>query len=621
MSSIGEPSTSSFALSSSPLPSTAQYASTSTVDSQRHDVRATFAWASVPNMTTCASATISWDYSGPEQPLLVKVYPGGNMSFSANATAQSYTVPTVQLIPGEYTMSISNSPNLEYPNRHAQFFVYGTDTSCFPPARRSTSTDTTITSSTTNGALIGGVAVGIGGAVTLLAVGFYFRFAAMRLFRRWRSKPEVDPEVPGHEGQWDIHHSRNVSDVSHSQDSQRRLLDSESIARTPEMRTNALPASQVTILRLEPNRRPPSTLDAGTAPLRVTKRPRPLPRLEPNRRKPSIATTAALDMPSSSDRPSAPPPPAVVPTPKVDLEAEFKPISRPTPIVTTPLLKVPKPPRRSLIRHSGISGITSASTALSDMSLLKPGPNGPVQVDFPVELQRAHALAKLDAIMDHPPLLTATPPPPSRTPSPSQSSAVTIPAPAQVPSGDRSPTDPTPRSPLSPFLKRMSAQQPLSRSGSGRSRYATRKPVPPIDRSATPAPSDILSSIIWTRPSSPASTYVWNERGSPVPSSSTSQMYRTRDSVWSGSLTGSDVTWARPIEDWEREQMRVLAVANPDPDDGETARNENAGPFGVGNGSFGRRGPVVRHQSFGDMKAMKAMVPDVPPIPERQAAQ
>ena len=572
-------------------------------------------------MTACAPAAVNWTYSGPERPLLFQISPGENVSFSVDATAQKYTLSTVQLTPGEYTMSVSRSSDPEYDRPHVQFFVFGTDTSCLPLAKRSEPAETA-TSSSTNGALVGGIAVGVGGAVTLLAVGFYFRFAVMRLFRRWGSNSGgADPEVPNHDSQWGIHHSRNISDVSHSHDSQHRLLYSESVIGTPEMRTRALPSSQVTVPRLEPNRRPPSTtLEVGTAPLRIVKRP--LPRLEPNRRKPSIATTAALDLPTLSDEPepSASPPPGVVSAPKVDLEAEFKPICRPPPIAVAPLLKVPKPPRRSLVRHSGISGITSASTALSDMPLLHAGPHGPISVEFPVELQRSHALAKLDAIMDHPPLPTSTPPPPSRSPSPSQSSLETAGPLAEAPqaTGARSPIAPIPRSPLSPFLQRMS-MQPLSRSGSGRSRYTVRKPVPPIDPSATPAPSDVGSSIMWAQRSSYGSMY---GPSSPVPSSSTSQMYRTRDSVWSASLTGSDWTWTRPMQDWEKEQMRrTLAVANPDPDDAETTRSRAASLVGVGNGNSGPRTSVVRHQSFGDMKAMNTVVPDVPPMPPRQRTQ
>ena len=87
-------------------------------------------------------------------------------------------------------------------------------------------------------------------------------------------------------------------------------------------------------------------------------------------------------------------------------------------------------------------------------------------------------------------------------------------------------------------------------------------------------------------------------------------------------MTGSDWTWTRPMQDWEKEQMRrTLAVANPDPDDAETTRSRAASLVGVGVGGSGPRGSVVRHQSFGDMKAMKAVAPDVPPVPERQCTR
>ncbi|KAI0690994.1 hypothetical protein C8T65DRAFT_763728 [Cerioporus squamosus] len=523
MSPVGELPTSSLDSASSPLPSDA---STSAANPHRRGANATFAWAKVPNMTACAPATVSWIYSGPEQELLVSIYPGHNpLSISVNATAQTHTILAVQLTPGEYTITASGPQDLEYGSHQTRFLVNGTNTSCLPPAKRShgitTRTTTTDVTSTNNGALVAGIAVGVGGAVTLLAVGFYFRFAVMRLFRRCdrHSKArEADPQVPGYEGPWNPLHSRNISDV--------------------------------------------------------------------------------------------------------DLESEFKPISQPVPIAVAPILKTPKPPRRSTLRQSGTSAFTSASTALSDMPLLKSGPHGPVQV----ELQRAFALATLDAIMDHPPLPTATPPPPSRTPSPSPSSLMTVtPAPQMSQTSRRSPTSPTPRSPLSPAFYRMSTQQPLSRTGSGRSRIVTRKPVPPIDPSATPAPSDVASSIIWTRRSSYASTYAWNGRGSPVPSSSTSQMYRTRDSAWSGSLTGSEWTWTRPVEEWEREQMRALAAVNAEiATDAETGRSGRASPSGVGNGTSGlgaRGGAMRRNQSFGDMKAMKAVIPDLPPVPDCNVTQ
>ena len=76
------------------------------------------------------------------------------------------------------------------------------------------------------------------------------------------------------------------------------------------------------------------------------------------------------------------------------------------------------------------------------------------------------------------------------------------------------------------------------------------------------------------------------------------------------------------MQDWEKEQMRrTLAVANPDPDDAETTRSRAASLVGVGNGNSGPRTSVVRHQSFGDMKAMNTVVPDVPPMPPRQRTQ
>ena len=106
-----------------------------------------------------------------------------------------------------------------------------------------------------------------------------------------------------------------------------------------------------------------------------------------------------------------------------------------------------------------------------------------------------------------------------------------------------------------------------------------------------------------------------------MPSSSTSRMYVPRDSVnseWTA-------TWSRPLEDWEREQVRVLSnpLANasviaevlektvPLP---ESSRRYVGAGGGVG--GEGRRGlQVVRHQSMGEMKAMRSVIPNVPPLP------
>ncbi|KAI0765411.1 hypothetical protein C8Q74DRAFT_1371216 [Fomes fomentarius] len=606
---------------------------------------ATFTWANVPNMTSCGPATVRWTYTGPQQELAISAYPSSNLSLLVDAALQNYTIPAVRLAPGEYIMTVAGegeqSGDIVIHRRHAPFTVQGSDTSCLERHISPRDETTSSGSSSKKAAMFGGIAVGIGGFFALLTAGFYFRWGA--ICKRLQKKKDKDSrDLPTrYEGQWDNIPSQNTSIAGSVSD--HHLLPPPTVA-IAEMRMSS--SSQTTLPRLEPNRRPPSTFPGlGAEPLA------PPRRLEPNRRKPSLANvrddTAAptFELLYSSTSP----------VPKVDLEAEFKPIPRPPPPIPAPiLLSTPKPPRRHTARQSATSAFTSASTTLSEMPLLKPGVRTPAQI----EMQRALALMKLDSVMDRPPpvpprppLPTATPPPPSptvssiatirrsATPPPSPTGTATkFSARARPPSptmtaaprasthARSAPTSPSVRSPTDPRVQALQvlaskSSGSLSRSGSTRTNGSSRprrKPVPPLD------PSDAASvgvSEMWSpRRSSFDSTRTWTGRGSPVPSSSTSQMYRIRESAW------SEWTWTRPMEDWEREQLKVLASVITAESESEGARMGMPVPGsppegrGAGVGVVPVSPPVpmskamrsLRHQSFGEMKAMRTVVPDAP---------
>lgn len=615
---------------------------------------ATFTWANVPNMTSCGPATVRWTYTGPQQELAISAYPSSNLSLLVDATLRNYTIPVVRLAPGEYIMTVAvdgeQSGDIDIHRRHAPFTVQGSDTSCLERHISPRDETTPSGSSSKKAAMFGGIAVGVGGFFALLTAGFYFRWGAIckRLHKR---KDKDSRDLPTrYEGQWDNIPSQNTSFAGSVSD--HHLLPPRPV-ETSEMRMSS--SSQTALPRLEPNRRPPSTFHRhGTIPAEPLAPPR---RLEPNRRKPSLANVVGeLARPRETTPPlppsnsSTPPPP---PVPKIDLEAEFKPIPRPPPPIPAPiLLSTPKPPRRHTSRQSATSAFTSASTTLSEMPLLKPGVRTPAQI----EMQRALALMKLDSVKDRPPpvpprppLPTAKPPPPSptvsstatvrrsSTPPPSPTGAATMfsarpPSPAMTAKPRAStyarsaPSSPSVRSPTDPRVQALQVlasknSGSLSRSGSTRTNGSSRprrKPVPPLD------PSDAASvgaSEMWSpRRSSFDSTRTWTGRGSPVPSSSTSQMYRIRESAW------SEWTWTRPMEDWEREQLKVLATVITAESESEGARMGMPvpGSFPEGRGAGVGVVPVsptipkskatrsLRHQSFGEMKAMRTVVPDAP---------
>ena len=150
----------------------------------------------------------------------------------------------------------------------------------------------------------------------------------------------------------------------------------------------------------------------------------------------------------------------------------------------------------------------------------------------------------------------------------------------------------------------------IGESASASSSSTADAPVPPLD------PSDGASETWSARRASFESAQTWTGgRGSPVPSSTTSQMYRIRESAW------SEWTWTRPMENWEREQLRVLAsviavdgdsepaVPLPGSPPAEQRAPEVVSPKGA------RAIRSLRHQSFGEMKAMRTVIPDAPAGP------
>ncbi|KAI0747154.1 hypothetical protein C8Q80DRAFT_825022 [Daedaleopsis nitida] len=641
------------------------------MSSQHTLTSATFAWANVPNMTTCGPATISWVYTGPSQGLMLGTESSPNLSFAVNATLQSYTVPAVRLSPGEYIMTvITTDESMDIPNRTAPFFVDGSNTSCLVAQSVSSRDNSSYTdgtepsssssSSSKKAAMFGGIAVGIGGFVALVASGFYFRWDTVwKRFRR-RSK-EKRPEAPGYDVRWD---NASCDPSMTGSVSEHNLLPPRTIG-TPEMRMIPSNGSSGDLPRLEPNRRPPSTVlgwPESNASTPEPLPPLPPPRLEPNRRKPSIAALASQDARSTKPVPPVPPLPTQAPShphrspeaQRLDLEDEFKPLAapRPTPIPAPILLSIPKPPyRHATARQSGASAFTSVSTALSDMSLLKPAgrvpPSEPALTEE-VEEQRALALVRLGAVMDSASRLTSSPELPSQSPSPSPSDAtarVRVPV-AQdpvAPHSSRTHTGAAVRTPTSPRIQAIRQQaftSSLVRSGStgstrtNRSSRSARKPVPPLDPadeygsgtgSGTGTSVGISDLELWSttrRSSYEGSTLTW--AGSPVPSSSTSEMYRIRDSAW------SEWTWTRPLENWEREQLKVLASVNmadeagPVPNmPGKPAEgmappmpllvSKPSSPHPLPASGGGRKSSSsLRHQNFGEMKTMRRILPDAP---------
>ena len=453
----------------------------------------------------------------------------------------------------------------------------------------------------------------------------------------------------------------------------------------PEKSTSINPAGtvqQASLPPLEPNRRLP---------------PAPLPRLEPNRRKPSLASIAALGATHDADvakgAPSPPQPP--LPPPKLDLTDELDPVTSTPPATADrvaplppaiPALVVPKPTRRS----RG-SALTSASTALGDMPLLRPSPVAgalirPVPLTAgEVDRHRTAALERLDAIVSDDPVPSSPTRPPRVIPVGADIRALNA-APSPAPSAD------------SRFSASTSASAARASRTSKRASTASsmmRKPVPPLEPHLANPPVPMLSSSastvsslstvntvflnpvepptptpehtqfkttskpvslpsepftsldatsggaypslpfpspdgaasntdsmsIWTRRYSDASTLAWGAAralDSPVPSSSASQMYRTRDSLWSDWAAGASGGGSPPrtFEEWEREQLAAQMGLG-------------LGRSGSQSQSQSRRASASRSQrqsaasslasgvggGFGEMKPMRSVIPDVPPLP------
>ncbi|KAM5541809.1 hypothetical protein V8D89_004538 [Ganoderma adspersum] len=347
--------------------------------------------------------------------------------------------------------------------------------------------------------------------------------------------------------------------------------------------------------RLEPLRRKPSKSKASRPPALV------LPAREP----------------TPPETPPKDPPPLPSPTPSSTSASEkrLEPSSTTMTLTTTKLtIQMPRPVRGDL---RPISAYTSASTTLSEMPLLKPStrphegkdarlsrvltvanpnevhsPGGaflppipPVPPIPPIYLPKLAAEKEKETPRPLPakPLGSLASPPTRNKPIPtrgdSQSTALTL-----------SPTSPASliSSPSPALSLAFSSPSPLRRQNSASStrspRSPLRKPVPPLviplarhsrptsdadtgtgTGTGTGTEGEDAASSIWApesgwRKNSLASTALdelaGSRWGSPVPSSSASQMYRTRDSGL------SEWTWTRPLEDWEKEQMDLRRKAS-----------------------------------------------------------
>ncbi|PIL27851.1 hypothetical protein GSI_11005 [Ganoderma sinense ZZ0214-1] len=309
-------------------------------------------------------------------------------------------------------------------------------------------------------------------------------------------------------------------------------------------------------------------------------------------------------------------------------------------------IQMPKPVRGDL---RPISAYTSASTTLSEMPLLKPSTRPHPHEGKDARLSRvltvanpgdAHSPGGVMARPVLPPIPPVPPIPPIYLPKLAAEREREKEAPRPLPlpakplaslsrigngnvngggSGSGNKPLPTrtdsqsttltlsPTSPGSPPLRRQN-----SASSSRSPRSPLRKPVPPLvlplaparhSRSTSegepePEPEDVGSSFsIWApesggwRKNSLASTALselaGSRWGSPVPSSSASQMYRTRDSGL------SEWTWTRPLEDWEKEQMdlrRKASAGELSPPHAYRSLGGVGGTMGGGGGGGGRGG-------------------------------
>ncbi|KAI1789445.1 hypothetical protein LXA43DRAFT_892850 [Ganoderma leucocontextum] len=396
-------------------------------------------------------------------------------------------------------------------------------------------------------------------------------------------------------------------------------------------------AEHASLPPLRPNRRPPSgVLDPPSA--RPAEPAPPLPRLEPLRRKPSKSRRpAALTLPAREPTPPETPPKEPPPLPSPSPSSSSASEKRAVPSSTgTVVIRMPKPVRAEL---RPISAYTSASTVLADMPLLKPSARPHESKD--ARLSRVLTVANQNEAYSPggpflPPIPPVPPIPPIYLPQPTSEKEPPRPLPAKPldslsgPSlrTTSTPTHPTPQSttqsPTSPASASEASSPALRRQNSSSStrspRLPARKPVPPLvipfsNHSRSPSEGDAMSSI-WGAPESGwrknslASTaldsLVCSRWGSPVPSSSASQMYRTRDSGM------SEWTWTRPLEDWEKEKeqfnlRRKASAGDLSPPHGQ----RGVGAVGGGEGRMGHKASA----SMGEMRAMRGVVPDVPKVP------
>ncbi|TBU29452.1 hypothetical protein BD311DRAFT_777578 [Dichomitus squalens] len=488
-----------------------------------------------------------------------------------------------------------------------------------PRATRSISTSSNLVrrasiSQSSEGAIIG-IVVGVTAFFLLLLAMVQYRELKAFFERIVMRIRRCGLDTPAKDRVWDVLSTQETGAMTSTAGS---TADSF-MTRESRMRdmSSYLVSTREALPPLQPNRRPPSMFDPALV-VSSPQPPPPLPRLEPLRRKPST-TLAALTVPS---RESSPPPP--IPPKEPELEKRIA--------TTLPTLAAPKPVLGADLRPS--SAYTSASTALSDMTLLKPSTRlrREDEPEKDVRLSRVLTVANPDKGF-LPPIPPVPPIPPIYLQPKQEPSPTLTTSPRPLPPKPSLPSSPLAHSPLSEARTRMDSLSPttpsstsyyapssLRRSNStGSTRTPPmRKPVPPL---IIPGRADFSSfdaaSSVWgagSRKNSLASTAwddapaVFSRYGSPVPSSSASQMYRARDSGL------SEWTWTRPLEEWEKEQMNIrrkTSAGELTPPLGQRgARKEGSGD------SWGRLGHKTS-ASMGEMRVARGIVPDVPPVPRQ----
>ena len=466
-----------------------------------------------------------------------------------------------------------------------------------------------------------------------------------------------------------ITHTARMRDVSI------HLVSTAEHAPLPPLQPNRRPPSSVIepssvrppepappLPRLEPLRRKPSKSKAGRPPTLVLPSREPSPPEAPPKDPPPLPSPAPSSTSASEKRVEPSSTTATTATTRLAIQmprpvrGDLRPISAYTSASTTlsemPLLMPSTRPHE--VKDARLSRVL---TVANPNEVHSPGgtflpPIPPVPPIPPIYLPTLAAEREKEIPRPLPakPLASLANPPIRNKPAPargdSQGTTLTL-----------SPTEPASLMTSSPPLSlTLSPPPPLRRQNSTSStrspRSPLRKPVPPLviplARHSRPTSDtdtgtgtgtgtgismsmsmsmgtegEDAASSIWApesawRKNSLASTALdelaGSRWGSPVPSSSASQMYRTRDSGL------SEWTWTRPLEDWEKEQMDLRRKASAgDLSPPHTQRSLGGVGGGMsGSGGEGRWGPGHKASaSMGEMRTMRAVVPDVPRVPRQ----